>query len=97
MDKLLQVAKQKQPESMVKAVMSAARLAEKFGWIARMVQPGDCCLVAAIELRRSTEERAATKEWAQIDDIANMAKKAGTPAGWEVVALACILAAHYLQ
>ena len=42
---------------------------EKMGWIHAVVRPSDYNLVTAIEMQRSKEERAATKEWAPIDDL----------------------------
>ena len=80
-DRLMQVARYEPSESTVKAILWAVRLAEKLGWIARMVQMGDWYLVAVAELERSKEEHAAAKEWAQID-ITNMARKAGMPTEW---------------
>ena len=52
----------------MKAVLSAARLVEKMGWMPAIVRPSDWHLVTAIELQRSKEDRAAAKEWAQIDE-----------------------------
>ena len=52
-------------------MLSAARLAEKFGWVARTLHPGDCYLLR----RQSYEEHAAAKEWAQVNNLRSMAQK----------------------
>ena len=91
-ERLLQIAKQEQAESTIKAVLSAARLAEKSDWIDRKMHPRDWYLVVAAELRRSKEERGAAKEWAQVGELTSIARKVETPAELEVVAAACLSA-----
>ena len=51
----------------------------------------------AIELQRSKEDRAAAKEWAQIDDLIKICDVAGSSSDWEAVALACLSAGHCLR
>ena len=62
--RLLAIAQADQSESLAKAVLSAARVAEKMAWMPTVVRASDWNLVVAIELQRSKEERAAAKEWA---------------------------------
>ena len=67
--RLLAIAQADQLECLAKAVLSAARPVEKMGWMPTVVRTSDWNLVMAIEPQRSKEERAAAKEWAQIDDL----------------------------
>ena len=67
--RLLAIAQADQSESSAKAVLSPARLLEKMGWMPTVVRPSDWSLVVAIKLQRSKEDRAAAKEWAQMDDL----------------------------
>ena len=84
--RLLAIAQADQSESSAKAVLSAARLAEKMGWMPTVVRPSDWHLVTAIELQRSKEDRAAAKEWAQIDDLIRVCEAARSPSDcpWKV-------------
>ena len=95
--RLLAIAQADQSESLAKAVLSAARLAEKMGWMPTVVRALDWNLVVAIELQRSKEERAAAKEWAQIDDLTRLCEAAKSLADWEAVALACLSVGHCLR
>ena len=88
--KLPAIAQANQSHSLAKAVLSAGRLAEKMGWMPTTVRASDWNLVMAIELHRSKEERAAAKEWAQIDDLIRICEAAKSPTDWEAVALACL-------
>ena len=78
-------------------MLSAARLAEKMGWMPTVVRASDWNLVMAIELQRSKEERAAAKEWAQIDDLIRICGAARSPSDWEAVALVCLSVGHCLR
>ena len=73
---LLAIAQTDQSESSAKAVLSAAHLMEKMGWMPTVIRPSDWHLVMAIELQRSKEDRAAVKEWAQIDDLIRICEAA---------------------
>ena len=67
------------------------------GSIPAVVRPSDWNLVTAIELQRSKEDRAAAKEWAQIDDLITLCEAARSSSHWEAVALACLSVGHCLQ
>ena len=95
--RLLAIEQADQSESSAKAVLSAARLVEKMGWMPRVVRPSDWHLVTAIELQKSKEDRAAAKEWAQIDDLIRVCEAARSPSDWEAVALACLSVGHCLR
>ena len=95
--RLLDIAQTDQSESSAKAVLSATRLVEKMGWMPAIVRPSDWHLVTAIELLRSKEDKAAAKEWAQIDDLIRICDAARSPSDWEAVALACLSVGHCLQ
>ena len=95
--RLLAIAQADQSESLAKAVLSAARLAEKMGWMPAVVRTSDWNLVMAVRLQRSKEERAAAKEWAQIDDLIRICGAAKSPSDWEVVVLACLSVGHCLR
>ena len=60
--RLLQVVQWEQSESMAKAVLSAARILEKMGWVEPVVRKAHWSIVQAVELQRSKEERAVAKE-----------------------------------
>ena len=95
--RLLYIAEADQSESSAKAVLSAAHLVEKMGWMPAIVRPSDWHLVTALELQRSKEDRAAAKEWAQIDDLIKICGAAHSPSELEVVALACLSVGHCLR
>ena len=78
--RLLVIAQADQSESLVKAVLSATHLAEKMGWMPTVVRASEWNMVVTIELQRSKEERAAAKEWAQIDDLTRLCDAARSPA-----------------
>ena len=94
---LLAIAQADQTESSAKAVLSAAHLVEKMGWMPTMVRPSDRSPVVAIELQRSKEDRAAAKEWAQIDDLIRICDAARSSSDREAVALACLSVGHCLR
>ena len=62
--RLLAIAQADQSESLAKAVLSAACVVEKMGWVPTVVQASNWNLVMAIELQWSKEERAAANVWA---------------------------------
>ena len=95
--RLLQVVQWEQSESTAKAVLWAARIVQKLGWVEPVVRKADWSIVHAVELQRSKEERAAAKEWAQTADLVRLCGAARTFSEWEAVALACVSVGHCLR
>ena len=91
------IAQADQFESSAKAVPSAAHLVEKMGWMPTIVRPSDWNLVVAIELQRLKEDRAAAKEWAQIDNLIKLCEAARSSSNGEAVALACLSVGHCVR